>query len=164
MKTNNNCEIINQYSEHYDNPPKCVRRASRGLVIDGDKILLSYEVNTDVYMSPGGGLEVGETLEECCVRELLEETGYKVKPVNPFVVINEYCFETLYESNYFICEITGMGERSPTDSEIEHGTVPVWMEISKALEIFENQASKGEDIRSLYTRELTVLNKYLGKV
>ena len=163
MNLNNNCETINQYSEHYDDPPKRVRKASRGLVIDDDKILLSYEVNTDVYMSPGGGVEVGETLEACCVRELLEETGYIVKPVKPFVIINEYCFETMYESNYFICEITGTGERTPTDSEIEHGTVPVWMKINKALEIFKNQASKGEDIRSLYTRELTVLNKYLSE-
>ena len=163
MKANKNCETISQYSEHYCDPPKGVRRASRGLVIDGDKILLSYEVNTDVYMSPGGGLEVGETLEECCVRELLEETGYIVKPVKPFVIINEYCFETMYESNYFICEIIGTGERTPTDSEIEHGTVPVWMEIGKALEIFKGYASKSEDIGSLYRRELTVLNKYLGE-
>lgn len=28
---------------------------------------------------PSGGIETGETFEECCVREVWEETGYKVK-------------------------------------------------------------------------------------
>ncbi|MFB5192725.1 NUDIX hydrolase [Alicyclobacillus fastidiosus] len=28
---------------------------------------------------PSGGLEKGETLEDCCVREVWEETGYRVR-------------------------------------------------------------------------------------
>ena len=31
---------------------------------------------------PSGGLEKGETLEECCIREVWEETGYNVEVVN----------------------------------------------------------------------------------
>ncbi len=156
-----NCETINQYSKTYSNPPERVREASRGIVVDGDKILLSYEINTGVYMSPGGGLEAGETLEECCARELLEETGYKVKPVKRFLVINEYCFDTMYVSNYFICEVIGKGEQALTDIEIEHGITPKWVEMSKALELFGDYASKREDIMSLYLREYTTINKYL---
>ncbi len=154
-------EVINQYAKTYSDPPEGVRRASRGLVIRDGKILLSYEANTDVYMSPGGGLEEGETLEECCVRELREETGYNVKLLYPFVIINEYCFETMYESNYFVCEVLGESSNALTEIEVEHGLMPVWVEIEKALEIFGAYASKREDIASLYLREFTVLNKYL---
>ncbi|MBR4858955.1 MAG: NUDIX domain-containing protein [Clostridia bacterium] len=154
-------EVINQYAKTYSDPPERVRRAGRGLVICDDKMLLSYERNTDVYMSPGGGAEQGESIEECCVRELREETGYEVKILEPFVVINEYCFETLYESNYFVCEVTGESENSLTDIEVEHGLMPVWVDIERALEIFGAYASKREDIGSLYLREFTVLNKYL---
>ncbi|WJE51067.1 NUDIX hydrolase [Bacillus cereus] len=31
---------------------------------------------------PSGGQEEGETLEECCIREVWEETGYEVKIIN----------------------------------------------------------------------------------
>lgn len=154
-------EIINQYSIHYDYPPKKIRPASRGLVIRDGRILLTYEKNTDVYMSPGGGLEGGESFLECCVREIKEESGYDVVPTEPFVTINEYCFDTCYEAHYFLCEIKGKGEQKLTDTEIEHGAVPVWLEIKKALEIFSSYESKSEDIRSLYRREFTVINKYL---
>ena len=154
-------EIINQFGKTYSNPPERVRVSSRGILIDGDKILLSHELNTGVYMSPGGGVEAGESLEECCKRELREETGYKVEAVTHFLTVNEYSFETLYVSNYFICKIIGKGEQSLTDIEIEHGIVPEWVEISKALEMFGDYASKREDIGSLYKREYTMINKYL---
>ncbi len=154
-------EIINQFGKTYSNPPERVRVASRGILIDGDKILLSHELNTGVYMSPGGGVEAGESLEECCKRELREETGYKVEAVTHFLTVNEYSFETLYVSNYFICKIIGKSEQSLTDIEIEHGIVPEWVEISKALEMFGDYVSKREDIGSLYKREYTMINKYL---
>lgn len=154
-------ETITQYAKNYSDPPEKERVASRGIVVENGKILLSHEVNTGVYMSPGGGLEDGETLEECCIRELREETGFDVKPTKHFVIINEYCFETLYISNYFLCEKTGKSKQSLTDIEIEHGITPEWVEIEKALEIFGDYASKREDVGSLYLREFTVLNKYL---
>ena len=66
----NKVETINQYAKNYADPPEGVRQASRAIIVKDGKILLTYETNTDVYMSPGGGLEEGETLEECCKREL----------------------------------------------------------------------------------------------
>lgn len=154
-------EVINQYAKTYSDPPEKERIASRGLIVENGKILLSHELNTGVYMSPGGGLEEGETLEDCCIRELKEETGYEVRPIKHFVVINEYCFETLYVSNYFICEKLGESKQALTEIEIEHGITPEWVELEKALEIFGDYASKREDISSLYLREYTVLNKYI---
>ncbi len=153
-------EIIEQYAKTYDMPPLKERVAGRGLVVENGKILLSYEVNTDVYMTPGGGLEDGETLEECCIRELREEAGCDVLPLEHFLVINEYCFDTLYVSNYFICKKTGDTEQSLTDIEVEHGITPVWIDIDEAIEIFSEYPNKREDISSLYLREYTVLNKY----
>lgn len=154
-------ESINQFAKTYSMPPLKERVASRGLIVENGKILLSYETNTDVYMTPGGGLEAGETLEECCVRELKEETGYDIMPVKRFIVINEYCFDTLYISNYFVCKINKKSEQSLTQIEIEHGMKPVWLDINKAIGIFAEYPNKREDISSLYFREFTVLNKLL---
>lgn len=153
-------ETVNQYGKIYSDPPERVRPASRALIIKDGKILLTYEANTGVYMTPGGGVENGETLEECCVRELKEETGYIVKPLKRFITVNEYSFETLYISNYFLCEIEGQGHSHLTETEVEHGAGPRWVETEKAMEIFSTYPQKPQDVGSLYLREYTVLNKY----
>ena len=160
---NTHIPIVKQYARTYSDPPERVRVAARGVLIEDGKILLSYERNTDIYMSPGGGLEEGETLEECCVRELAEETGYKVKVGEEFITIHEYCFETLNISHYFFCEVLEQGQPSLTPTEIDHGIVAQWVEIEKAFEIFGGYDSIREDWRSLYRREFTVLNKILAE-
>lgn len=157
-------ETINQYAETYSNPPERERVSGRGIVVRDGKILLSHELNTGVYMTPGGGLEDGETLGECCARELMEETGYEVKPLYQFLKINEYSFETKYISNYFVCEVTGEGKQTLTDIEVEHGIVPEWVPIEEALAIFGTFDEKTPDVRSLYIRELTTINKYLENI
>lgn len=160
----NEIETINQYSETYSDPPERERIAGRGIVVRDGKILLSHELNTGVYMTPGGGIESGETLSECCRREVREESGYEVKPLYQFLKINEYSFETKYVSNYFICEVTGEGEQTLTDIEIEHGIVPERVTLSDAIAIFNTYDTKTPDVRSLYIRELTAINKYLELV
>lgn len=152
-------EIITQYAKKYMDSPEREREGCRAIIIKENKVLLSWEERKNVYMSPGGGVENGESLEECVVRELQEEAGYKVKPIKPFVKVNEYCYETLWVNNYFICEIEGECERHLTESEIYNRVKPVWIEIDKAIEIFGEYDSKTVDHASLYLREYTVLNK-----
>lgn len=156
-------ETINQCSSTYIAPHKRKCISCRAIIIEGDKILLSHESNTGFYMSPGGSLEEGETYEECVEREVLEETGYIVKTVKPFVTVNEYCYDTLYVSNYFICEIIGTGERSLTETESDKGMIPQWVDIKKALEIFGTYKKQTPDKESLYLREFTVLTKITSK-
>ena len=161
-----NIKTVTQYAKIYSAPPERTRSSSRGLIINDGKILLTYETNKDVYMSPGGGVENGETLEECCIRELKEESGYIVNPIKKFITVNEYSFETLYISNYFICETVGECENHLTPTEIEHGVTPRWVELEKALQIFSTYHEKPQDQASLYLREYTVLNeliKFLNK-
>ena len=83
------------------------RHACRGIVVRDGMILLSYETATDQYFIPGGGLEENETLKECCMRELSEETGLSVNPTEHFLTVNEYYEEWHFVSHYFRCEITG---------------------------------------------------------
>ena len=47
----------NRFPEHSK-----VREACRGIVIRDGLILLTYEVNTDQWFIPGGGLEGNETI------------------------------------------------------------------------------------------------------
>jgi ADP-ribose pyrophosphatase YjhB (NUDIX family) len=48
------------------------------LLLDGDRVLLierGRPPNAGLWTVPGGGVELGETLEEAAARELAEETG-----------------------------------------------------------------------------------------
>ena len=145
-------ETINQISSTYTSPftRKCV--SCRAVIIENGKILLSHETKTGYYMSPGGGLEDGETHEECVVREVLEETGYIAKAVKPFITVNEYCYDTLYISHYFICE------KNLTETEKFKAMASAWLDRNDAIEIFSIYKTLTPDKESLYLREYTILN------
>jgi ADP-ribose pyrophosphatase YjhB (NUDIX family) len=58
---------------------KKLRVLARTLVIDANKILLVRNKNANFWYPPGGGWEYEtETITECAIREVLEETGYIV--------------------------------------------------------------------------------------
>ena len=57
------------------------REGCRAIVERDGMILLSHETVSGWWLVPGGGMEEGETREECCVRETEEETGLVVRPL-----------------------------------------------------------------------------------
>ena len=83
-------KTIDIYGENRFAQHTRIRESCRGIIIREGKILLTYEVNTDQWFIPGGGLEKGETREACVIRELAEETGCVVAPKGQYLTINEY--------------------------------------------------------------------------
>lgn len=144
-----------------------IRDACRGLLVNDGKILLTYEINNDRYMIPGGGVEEGEMLEECCERELLEETGMKVKVIDNYLEIEELYDTWRHTQHFFICElIEDTGEVHLTEAEEEAGYKSVWMPVEEALELF----GRFETFRSwnipdygLYRREYIAIKEYANK-
>ena len=141
------------------------RAGSRAVVVRDGMILLSHEVNSGWWLVPGGGEEEGETPKECCVREVEEETGLIVKPLQQFLTMYEYYEEYRYISHYFICEVTGQGRMRLTDAEIRRGVEPQWIPLQEAVDIFsrhQSYADVSEEKRGAYLREYTALQEYLA--
>ncbi|SES65767.1 ADP-ribose pyrophosphatase YjhB, NUDIX family [Oceanobacillus limi] len=79
-------------------------------VNDRNEILMVKQGATNEekrWSVPSGEKEAGETFEECCVREMQEETGYEVKVVR-FLFSKKRTLESnLIEVHYFEVEVCG---------------------------------------------------------
>ena len=125
--------VNDDYQGHVD----ICRHACRGIVIKDGKILLCYESNEDKYIIPGGGVEDNETLADCCARELMEETGVRVKPIENYLEIEEFFLNWQHVQHYFLCDyLEDTGIQHLTDAEIKCGNVPRWLQVEEAIEIF----------------------------
>ena len=59
--------------------PASFRIAVSALIFDEGRILLAHRRDIDWWNLPGGGMEVGETVDEALLREVTEETGLEVE-------------------------------------------------------------------------------------
>ncbi|SDQ06334.1 NUDIX hydrolase [Virgibacillus salinus] len=67
---------------------------------------------------PSGGLEKNESFEECCVREIKEETGYVAEVVDE-IKVKKGIYEKInisFEVHYFLVKIVG-GDRKIQDPD-----------------------------------------------
>ena len=110
-----------------------VRVRVSGILVQSSSILLvkvhSPVTNELVWMPPGGGLEFGESLEECLEREFLEETGARIK-VGEFLFLNE-----LIDDPYHAVELYYKVRQ--TGGKIMLGTDPEHDSHSQLLEAIE---------------------------
>ena len=95
-----------------------VWNGAAAVVIRENKVLMVRTRNTNSWAVPSGGVEVRETPQQACLRELWEETGYKARIIKALhikeAIINSYQVTT----HYFLCEIIGgeIAYHDPDDS------------------------------------------------
>lgn len=161
MDNTNYVEIV---GENYFGSYKTTRYACRGIVIQDGKILLSYETKIDQWMIPGGGKEEDESVTDCVIRELAEETGYVVISEKKAVDVVEYYEDVRYVSVYLICKIVGETAVQLTEAEKENGLERRWVPLKDALSTFsehERYRDIREEKRGAYLREYSAIIKMM---
>ena len=96
---------------------------------------------------PGGHLEPGESFEECCKREVLEETGLTINNISPVVFTNDiFCDQGLHYITLFFKGEYESGEAivaEPRQCEewrwvtLDHIPQPTFLPLCNALKEIE---------------------------
>lgn len=122
----NQADENNQYTK---------RAGAYGVIKNDDNQIAVAKVDTR-YFLPGGGIESGESLEECLKRECLEEIGAEISVLDNFARGNCYFFSTLRNihmeslGHFFTCQIDRI-----LDIETEESHELVWLDIEQAIKL-----------------------------
>lgn len=128
--------------------------ACRAIIKKDDKYCLMHLTKHNIFTTPGGRIEGNESLEECLVREVLEETGILVKPLEKKVTTTEYFVDSVWTMHYFTVEILETGNNiSLTNEEIDLGMKTVWKTLEEVLDIFENEIPLHDFGSNIHNRE-----------
>jgi len=137
--------------------------SARAIIMKNNQILFLFAKKMTLYMLPGGRIEKGETPEDCVVREVLEETGYHVNVVKKTVVIDEHYRHSNWNTHYFLCELTDKKQQEVqfTDEEKELDLEMVWLDVSKALTLLDQQDTSFSHGYNIMQREFLALTNSL---
>lgn len=110
------------------------RETCFGIVKFNNKLLV---VNKNgQYSLVGGGIENGETFEQCLKREFIEESGYSISNFKELVTIDCYWlaankYPMLSRANIFVIEVDLSTKKAP----LENDCYPEWIDIVDAKEL-----------------------------
>ena len=114
-----------------------LRASVYGIIVYDGRLLLVRSRTSGKYGVPGGGIEIGERIEDALTREVSEETGIEIE-VERFTHFREEFFyydpnDTAYHSYlfYYLCRPVTL--RLACDEEVDDDEVekPGWIEIEK---------------------------------
>jgi nucleoside triphosphatase len=63
-----------------------------GIVVSDKRVLLLNTIHTGTYSLPGGGIEIGERMEDALKREIREETGIEIESACFFRFAEEFFY------------------------------------------------------------------------
>ena len=115
---------------------------------ENNEVLMVRAKNSRAWAVPSGGIEKGETPEDCCVREFVEETGYPVK-INKLLFIKEVELKGYSVKTYYFL-VEKIGESSGIDDPDQLIELAAWKSLSEL-----------QDIEHAYPEDKQVLDKLL---
>lgn len=111
---------------------KNLKIITRAIVVNQDKILLVKKSNASFWHFPGGKWEFEtESLKQATKRELIEETGYQIRPVKIIFTQELHEEDKVYLELFWQTELTAL-EQLPIAEEEEIQTYQ-WFNIDDLI-------------------------------
>lgn len=82
------------------------------------EVLLQLRRDTDSWAPPSGGVEPGETVAQCAIREVREETGIDIMPVAIVAVLSGAEYNVTYPNGDKLATVTTVFRCRPSHAEI----------------------------------------------
>lgn len=139
------------------------RNAVRAVVIDSNLNTAILSVNNGQYYKiPGGTIEEGEDEGLALKRELKEEAGCAARIINK---IGEFEFtgplkKRTYHSTCYLTRLEGKTGNPEFDAwEKDHNFKLIWVNLDKALKIFDNCHPQEPFEKTIHERDYRFLRK-----
>lgn len=109
-----------------------LKTASRALIVKDNKVAILYSKKYNAYITPGGGVEDNESLEEACIREAKEEAGLIVEPIKQIAVVDCNYPRIRIVHNYFVCNVVGKTDSTDrTNHEKDQDLEVKWLSLEE---------------------------------
>jgi 8-oxo-dGTP pyrophosphatase MutT (NUDIX family) len=124
------------------------RPSARAIIIKDNKVYMIHSMKYDYYEFPGGGIEKGESIIDCLVRETKEEAGLIIKneSIEEFGYVhrihkdkydNELTF--VQDNYYYLCDVEDiMINQSLSEREKEDGFILELVDFNTVFNVNKN--------------------------
>jgi 8-oxo-dGTP diphosphatase len=104
----------------YGGDATSLRVSATAFIRENGRVLLQRRSDNGYWNLPGGGLELGESLAQACLREVREETGLEIEIVRLIGVYSAPEMTTMrYPDGRVIQYVTGLFECRVTGGKLE---------------------------------------------
>ena len=113
------------------------------------------------FILPGGKAELNESINDCLMREVFEETGCRIKVIKEIGMVIEYRSKVaIKQTSYcFLAEAVSCSTPKFVKEEIEEECELEWVTLDEAISMLSKERSKGYKGKFILKRELVFLEE-----